>query len=76
MKEEGALRRLNAMLEADKEGINEESKRAALRDFGRVAKEYFDLDGELSLKAERGKSGMQVTLSFRAVRIKNFSSLK
>lgn len=75
-KEDGAIRRLNAILEADKEEMNEESKRAALYDFERVAKEYFDIDGVLSLKTERGKTGMEVSLAFRAVRIKNFSSLK
>ncbi|MCI8344064.1 MAG: hypothetical protein HFE25_06440 [Clostridia bacterium] len=74
MREE--LRRLNAILEADKEEMNEESKRAALRDFQRIAQEYFDLDGELSLKTERVKQGMQVSLTFRAVRIKNFTALK
>ena len=74
MREE--LRRLNAILEADKEEMNEESKRAALRDFQRIAQEYFDLDGELSLKTERVKQGMQVSLTFRAVRIKNFNALK
>ena len=74
MREE--LRRLNAILEADQEEMNEESKRAALRDFQRIAQEYFDLDGELSLKTERVKQGMQVSLTFRAVRIKNFTALK
>ena len=74
MREE--LRRLNAILEADKEEMNEESKRAALRDFQRIPQEYFDLDGELSLKTERVKQGMQVSLTFRAVRIKNFTALK
>ena len=73
---EAARRRLDRMLEADKEEMNEESKRAALRDFMRVAGEYFDVDGEVSLRAEQAGEKTRVTVSFCALRIKNFSVLK
>ena len=71
-----AKERLCRMLEADKEELNEESRAAALCDFTRVAKEYFETDGDLSLQAVRVKGGTEVKISFRATRVKNFSALK
>ena len=73
---EHSRQRLNRMLEADKEEMNEESKRAALRDFARVAAEYFEVDGDVSLRAEQTGHGTQVAVCFHALRVKNFSLLK
>ncbi len=74
--EESALRRLNNILDADKEEMNEATRLLALRDFERVAEEYFDKDGKAELSVERDKNGLSVCLRFRASRAKNFTSLK
>ena len=63
------------MLDRDKEEMNEASRKAALADLERVAGEYFDVDGEAKLTVKRIKGAYEVTLSFRAVRVKNFSVL-
>ncbi len=64
------------MLERDKEEMNEASKRAALADLERVAGEYFDLDNGARLSIKRVKGAYEVNLTFRAVRVKNFSVLQ
>ncbi len=68
--------RLARLLEQDKEEMNEESKRAALADFTRVAAEYFELLGEVGLTLSRSPEGFLVSLDFHAVRVKNFTSLR
>lgn len=73
---EAARRRLDRILEADKEEMNEESKRAAMRDFMRVAVEYFDVDGEIALQTEQYGDKTRVTVGFYSLRVKNFSVLK
>ncbi|MGN0822614.1 MAG: hypothetical protein ACI4NG_02465 [Candidatus Gallimonas sp.] len=76
-RERGAdLARLERMLEADKEDMNDACRRAAARDLERVAEEYFEREGAASLTTERDGKGLKVTFSFRAVRVKNFTSLK
>ncbi len=67
--------RLEQMLDRDKEEMNEASRKAALADLERVAGEYFDVDGEAKLTVKRIKGAYEVNLSFRAVRVKNFSVL-
>ena len=76
MHEKGSKLRLEQMLSRDKEEMNEASRQAALADFLRVAGEYFDVDsgGVLNVKCVKGK--YEVALSFRAVRVKNFSILR
>lgn len=64
------------MLDADKEALNEASRRAATADFTRVAEEYFETDGPVTLRTEAVKSGTEVTVRFRAHRVKNFTTLK
>ena len=76
MKEKNAKFRLEQMLDRDKEEMNEASKTAALADLRHVAEEYFDLDGEATLSVKRVKGRYEVNLSFRAVRVKNFSVLR
>lgn len=68
--------RLAIMLEQDKEEINEATKAAAVRDFSHVAAEYFETDGDASFQMKRTKGGYEVTFTFKAVRVKNFSTLK
>ena len=74
MKEE-EKRRIGAMLHRDKAVITDEAEAAAVRDFARVAAEYFELEGGVafSMREEKGKS--VVTLSFRVSRVKNFTTL-
>ena len=68
--------RLHSILESDKEEMNEASKAAALADFSRVAEEYFETDGSLSLEIERGKRGAEVIVKIPIRRVKNFTRLK
>ena len=68
--------RLVEMLDKDKAEMNEASKAAAVADFMRVAGEYFETEGEPRFTVERTKGGYQVNLTFRAVRVKNFSTLQ
>lgn len=76
MKERNSKIRLEQILERDKEEMNEASKRAALADLERVAGEYFDLDNGAKLLVKRVKGAYEVNLTFRAVRVKNFSVLQ
>ena len=75
MRDRSSKLRLEQMLDRDKEEMNEASKQAALADFLRVASEYFEVDGAPTFQIKRGKGGYEVALSFRAVRVKNFSVL-
>lgn len=76
MNEKNTKARLEELLHHDKEDMNEVSKQAALADLLRVAGEYFDIDGNGTLTVKRGKGNYEVTFSFRAVRVKNFSVLQ
>ena len=69
-------KRIARLLDHDKEDMNDESRAAAARDFGRVAREYFDVEGEPVLTVGRDRDGFGVTLTFRAARVKNFTTLK
>ena len=74
MREE-ELRRLEDLLRRDKAMISEECEAAAVRDFAHVAQEYFDLDGRVEFALREEKGGGVVTISFRIVRVKNFTVL-
>ncbi len=74
MREE-ELRRLEDLLRRDKAMISEECEAAAVRDFAHVAQEYFDLDGRVEFSLREEKGGGVVTISFRIVRVKNFTVL-
>ena len=67
--------RLKQMLDRDKEEMNEASRMAALNELLRVAGEYFDVDGNGILTVKHVKGRYEVNLTFRAVRVKNFSVL-
>ena len=70
------LSRLENLLRRDKAVITEECEAAAVRDFAHVAQEYFDLDGRVSFSLREEKNGAVVTLTFRIVRVKNFTVLQ
>lgn len=53
MRSETTKSRLNQMLNADKEDMNEATRQAAIADFTRVAKEYFETEGELSFQTKK-----------------------
>ncbi len=68
--------RLTQMLNADKEEMSEETKKTALTDLKRVLSEYFELEGELCFQMASAGGKTEVLLRFRAMRVKNFTSLK
>ena len=76
MREQSQKVRLARMLAEDKEDMNVETKESAVRDFKRIANEYFETDGVPRLSMERDKNGTKVTFTFHAVRVKNFTVLK
>lgn len=74
MTREATKLRLNRMINETVD-INDETRAAAKRDFIHVAEEYFDTDGvDFSLK--KGKSGLEVSVSFHARRVKNFNAVR
>ncbi len=75
MKGETTRQRLEKILTEEKEEMNEPTRAAALAEFTRVAREYFEI-GNVEMKMERGKSGTEVSVTFRATRMKNFTVLK
>ena len=66
--------RLERMLDRDKEEMNEASRNAALSDFLRVGNEYFDAEPGAKLTIKRVKGVYEINFSFRAYRVKNFST--
>lgn len=75
MKSKTTKERLNRLITEDREEINDQTRAAVLYEFTRVAREYFDTDNvEMNLK--RNKTCTEVSVSFRATRVKNFSTLK
>ncbi len=74
MKEE-ERKRIDDILHRDKAIISDAVEAAAVRDFARVAAEYFELDGDItfSMREEKGKS--YVSVNFRITRVKNFTTL-
>ena len=75
MKSEITKSRLDKMLTEDREEMNEATREAALADYTRVAKEYFETDG-VAFNMKRLKNGTDVSVTFRAARVKNFTVLK
>lgn len=75
MKSETTRQRLDKIISEDREDINEATRAAAVADFERIAKEYFDTDG-VTMTLKRLKNGTDVNIAFRASRVKNFTVLK
>lgn len=76
MRSDTTKQRLNNIIHADKEEMNDVTREAAIGEFARVAREYFETEGDVELKVKRGKNDSEVTVNFRAVRVKNFSLVK
>ena len=75
MKSKTTRERLNQILTEDREEINEPTRSAAIMEFTRVAREYFETENvEMILK--RGKGGTDVNIVFKATGVKNFTVLK
>lgn len=74
MKAEGK-KRIDDLLHRDKAIITDAVEAAAVREFARIAAEFFELDGDItfSMREEKGKSF--VNISFRITRVKNFTTL-
>ena len=75
MKEEDKPR-LSRLMEQDREGLNRESREEALRHFRRVAEEFFEPAGEMGFEIVKERRGFDITLHFKAERVKNFTTLK
>lgn len=76
MRELTTKSRLARMIAEDKGEMNSETEQAALRDFRRVADEYFETEGKLRITVKKEGGSLVTTVTFRAVRVKNFSMLK
>lgn len=76
MRSETTKQRLNSIIHADKEEINEVTREAAVGEFSRVAKEYFETDGEVEMNVKRTKNVSEICVKFRAIRVKNFTLVK
>ena len=68
-------KRIDDLLHRDKAVITDAVEAAAVREFARIAAEFFELDGDItfSMREEKGKSF--VSISFRITRVKNFTTL-
>ena len=74
MKEEDRLR-ISRLIEQDREGMNQSSRDEALKSFLHVASEFFELTGQPEFTVTRERRGFDVTLHFKADRVKNFTSI-
>ncbi len=59
------------MLSLDREDMTDLEKELFLKDFKRVADEYFETDGECGVELTRSEGGFLVCIIFNARRIKN-----
>lgn len=75
MKSERTKQRLDQMLNVDREELNEPTRAAVIMEFTRVAREFFETQ-DIALNLKKLKNATEVTVSFRASRVKNFSTLK
>ena len=68
-------KRIDDLLQRDKAIITDAVEAAAVREFARIAAEFFELDGDItfSMREEKGKSF--VSINFRITRVKNFTTL-
>ena len=68
-------KRIDDLLHRDKAIITDAVEAAAVREFARIAAEFFELDGDItfSMREEKGKSF--VSINFRIARVKNFTTL-
>ncbi len=76
MRNEATKARLTGILNADKEEMNAATREAVEQELSRIAREFFEPEGELSLVTKRVKNGIDVSISFHASRVKNFTVIK
>ncbi len=76
MRSEVTKERLMGILHADKEEMNEVTREACIAEFSRVAGEYFETEGDVAMEIRRGRSSSEVSIIFRANRVKNFTIVK
>ena len=76
MRSEVTKERLMGILHADKEEMNEVTREACIAEFSRVAGEYFETEGDVAMEIKRGRSSSEVSVTFRANRVKNFTIVK
>ena len=76
MRSEMTKERLLGILHADKEEMNEVTREACVAEFSRVAAEYFETEGDVTMNVHRGRSSSEVTVTVRANRVKNFTMVK
>ncbi|MBQ9081612.1 MAG: hypothetical protein IJY26_03130 [Clostridia bacterium] len=68
--------RASRVINADKSAMSEECRAVALRDFLHVAREYFDLKGLPSLEIVNKSGEYDISVRFKADRVKTFYLLK
>lgn len=76
MRSEVTKERLMGILHSDKEEMNEVTREACIAEFSRVAGEYFETEGDVAMEIRRGRSSSEVSITFRANRVKNFTIVK
>lgn len=59
------------LLSLDREDMTDLERELFLKDFKRVADEYFEVNGECDLEVTRSEEGFLVCIIFNARRIKN-----
>lgn len=68
--------RLDLLLKQDKAEMNAETHAAALKEFRRVAEEFFETDGGYVLTTRTNGKRTEVVLTFPIARVKNFTVLR
>lgn len=76
MRNEATKARLTGILNADKEEMNAATREAVEGELSRIAREFFEPEGEISLVTKRVKNGIDVSIGFHASRVKNFTVIK
>ena len=75
MRRETTKQRIDKLINEDCEEMNEATREAALAEFSRVAREYFETQ-HVDMNVKRTKNGTDVNVTFRASRVKNFGVLR
>lgn len=68
--------RVNSVIQADKSVMSDGCKMLVLQDFAKKFEEYFDLQTPPNMEIVFTKGGYDVTVRFRAERVKKFNVLK
>lgn len=68
-------KRIDDLLHRDKAIITDAVEAAAVREFARIAAEFFELDGDITFSMREEKGESFVSINFRIARVKNFTTL-